>query len=518
MQELIRKLDFKSVSALTVFMLLISSFAIAGQPSKYKLEFSTFFGGNSADLIRGIAVDLQGNIYVAGVAGSADFPRTIGSLQGETKGKGAMVAKFSPTGALIWSKVLDPNAAGEGSYFYSVKVDSAGYVYVAGHIHPGFPTTPGAFQPTTNHVCGFVGKIKPDASAWEWCSYCGTGAAVRDMTMDDNGDIYGVLDCFKESTETLPASWFTNAYDKTPNTGTMDHFGHCDAGVIKISNAGTVLWATWIGGTNGNDWVASLAVGPDHCPLIFMNTGSLDMPITAGAFGKTPAAGGYLAKLTANGSNLIFGTYSGCSGACFPRTHNMALDRQGNAFIACCTKATFPVTSGAFQKKFGGGPEDFGILKISPEGALLAATYLGGNGDEVNGPDQVFVDADNNIMICGSTSAIDYPVTANAFQAHNAGFYDGVVSILSNDLSTLLYSSYWGGDSDDMLRAGYLAPDGSLYVGGVSGSGNFPVLNAYQSANHGPVPLRNMYHDWGNGDGVLAKFSPAGFNQVRPGR
>ena len=64
---------------------------------------------------------------------------------------------------------------------------------------PGFPTTPGAPQPKTLHPCGFVGKLTPDGSAWVWCTYVGTGYAVRDMAMDDGGDLYAVLDFYADS-------------------------------------------------------------------------------------------------------------------------------------------------------------------------------------------------------------------------------------------------------------------------------------------------------------------------------
>jgi hypothetical protein len=478
----------------------------SAQPYAYDLNFSTYFGGSGSDLIRGMGTDAQGNIYVVGTARGADFPRTPGNTPGQTSGDGAMVAKFSPTGALIWSKVF---GTGSEIYFYSVKVDSAGYVYVAGRIGQGFPTTAGAFQPTAAHVCGFVGKLQPDASDWVWASYVGTGYAMRDMTMDDHGDLYGILDYFAESTEVLPTNWFTNAYAKTPHAGTVNHFGHSDAGIIKISNSGTVLWASWIGGSSGNDWVASLGVGQDHCPTIFMTTGSTDMPTTPGAYCRTPSAGGYLARLSADGSSLIFGTYFPGVASAGPRTHGVAVDAQGSTFIAYCANNTAAVTTGAFQTAFGGGPEDFTVMKFSNTGSLLAATFLGGSGDEVNGPDQVFVDGNGNVMICGSTSSINYPLTAGAFQPNNAGNWDGVVSILSNDLGTLLYSSFIGGKSSEMARAGCVGPDGTLYVGGVTTSTNFPTTNAWQSAYAGPFGMSDdIYQTWGNGDGWVAKFPP----------
>lgn len=482
-----------------ITLLLMTSLAVSAEPHTYTMEIATYFGGKGPELIRDMTVDEQGNIYVAGSTGSADFPQTAGDLPGISKTGGAMVAKFSPTGALIWSTVFT------GDYFYSVKIDHAGSVCVAGRMKPGFPTTPGAMQPNTQHNCGFVGKLKPDASAWEWATYVGTGYAVRDMAMDDKGDLYCVLDYFESSKEVLPAAWFDNAFQKTPHGG-GNHFGKSDAGLIKISNEGKAVWATWIGGSIGNDWVASLAVGADRCPVILMRTYSKDMPTTPNAASTTPSEG-WMGKLSADGSKLLFGTYIADA---FPRTHNVAADAQGNTFICTCTKQ-WPVTQGAFQTKFGGGPEDFGIAKFSPDGKLLAATYLGGNGDETNGPDQIFVDRAGNVVVAGCSSSTDFPVTPNALQNKNAGAggkypFDGIVSVLSNDLSTLMYSSYCGGTHDDMARACCVGADGTLYIGGVTTSRDFPTKNAFQNTyggdpgfsstpNGGKTPV-----GWGNGD------------------
>ena len=61
-----------------------------------------------------MTVDAQGNIYVAGIAGSADFPRTPGVLPGQSKGGGGMVAKLSPAGHLSWSRVV--GTVGQSNY------------------------------------------------------------------------------------------------------------------------------------------------------------------------------------------------------------------------------------------------------------------------------------------------------------------------------------------------------------------------------------------------------------------
>jgi hypothetical protein len=77
------------------------------------------------DLLRDMTADAQGNFYVAGIAGSADFPRNAGTLPGQSHRGGGMVAKFSPAGQLTWSRVVGGRAR-ETDYLYSVKVDHIG--------------------------------------------------------------------------------------------------------------------------------------------------------------------------------------------------------------------------------------------------------------------------------------------------------------------------------------------------------------------------------------------------------
>jgi hypothetical protein len=292
----------------------------------YEPSYMTYFGGSGAEILRDLTADAAGNVYVAGSTGSADLPRSPGDIGGQSDKAGGMVAKFDPAGRRLWSRVFD------GEYLYTVRVGPDGGVVVAGRMRPGFPTTPGAPQPTASHPCGFVGKLKPDGSAWAWATYVGTGYAVRDMAMDDRGDVYCVLDYFEHAKERLPEPWFEHALCKTPHGG-GNHFGKSDAGVIKLSNDGRVLWATWFGGGKGNDWVASVAVGPDHCPVALLRTYSADMPTTDGAYSRAPSEGWH-GKLSADGSKLEFGTYIADA---FPRTHNLAVDAGGNVFLCTCT-------------------------------------------------------------------------------------------------------------------------------------------------------------------------------------
>ena len=122
--------------------------------------FTAFLGGGGADEAKGVAVDVQGNIYVTGSTGSLDFP-TKGAIQAKTGGSGdAFLAKLSPGGApLVYSTYLGGNANDSAS---AVAIDAAGNAYIVG-------TTFSTDFPTKNPFQGakgaqqdaFVAKINP---------------------------------------------------------------------------------------------------------------------------------------------------------------------------------------------------------------------------------------------------------------------------------------------------------------------------------------------------------------------
>ena len=472
----------------------------------FDLAFSTFFGGKMDCC--GMTADAQGDVYLAGSTWDKDYPTTEGAYDRTFHGDADMaISKWSPEGKLIWSTIVGGTGHDRP---YSVKVDSKGCVYAAGIGGADMPTSPDAFEPkplarTTNvkipgeeyvGANGYIVKLSPDGSKVLWGSYVGTDIECRDMAIDDEDNLYLTFGWLEDSARELPVAWFANAYCKQHHSGRAPAGRNEDLGIMKVSSDGKkVFWATYIGGTGGNALEASLCVGPEHCPIVFTGTSSKDMPTTPGAFSDKPNAS-WLGKFSADGSKLIFGTYLGAGKESVPRTHDVALDSQGNVFAALCVDGTWPATPGAFQTKFGGGQTDFGIAKFSPTGKLLAATYLGGSGDEINGPDTLSVDKDGSVLITSGwgTTSPDYPVTAGCFQPSLRGKNNAVFSLLSNDLGTLLYSTYMGGEGAN-LRANCFAPDGSLWVAGYSAGPDWPLKNAYPNVHKGGL--------------VLAKFSPA---------
>ena len=107
-------------------------------PGGTALVYSTYLGGKGGDFGYGIAVDGDGNAYIAGGTFSPDFP-TVDPLQPTLAGvHDIMVAKLNPTGsAFLWATYL----GGTGDeYALGLAIDASGASYVVGTTSSGdFP-------------------------------------------------------------------------------------------------------------------------------------------------------------------------------------------------------------------------------------------------------------------------------------------------------------------------------------------------------------------------------------------
>jgi len=127
------------------------------------LVYSTYLGGSGDENSYGIAVDAAGNVSVTGATNSTDFPTTPGAFQRRYAGStvfsdDAFVTTLNSAGSdLTYSTYLGGSKAESG---YGLGVDAAGNVYVVGWAaSPDFPTTPGAFQPSSVGGDAFIAKI-----------------------------------------------------------------------------------------------------------------------------------------------------------------------------------------------------------------------------------------------------------------------------------------------------------------------------------------------------------------------
>lgn len=461
------------IRAGSLALLLVS---VAAAPAALDVGYSTYLGGSNSDRTAGDQVtDANGNLYIAGNTQSTNFPVTSGAFDTtHNGGSDGFVMKLDPQGRIIWATYLGTGSRDE---LYGIKLDSQGNVVVAGACYgPGAPTTSGALQQgfAGGARDGFAAKLSADGSSLLWATYVGTsgGEIIRGMVLDSSDNL--LLATGSDANTAWPSTWTSGRFQSSPQGGQ-------DSVIIKLRSDGAqVLWATYVGGSADELGSPNVAVDGSDRVYLLSHTQSTDIPTTAGAYDRTHNGGTdvYIAEFSADGRNMIFGTYLGSSqddGAGGKR--GIEIDPNGDVVVTVWTRsANFPTTPGAFRSQ----PIEFtpwgatgATAKLSTSGALLASTYYGSS-------EGVSVDPSGNIYVGALTTISNFPVTPNAYQGTYGGNEDGVVCMLSPDLTTLLYATYLGGSGQDTTRMTWVHPDGTLYVFGTTTSTDFPVWNAPQ--------------------------------------
>ena len=158
----------------------------------------------------------------------------------------------------------------------------------------------------------------------------------------------------------------------------------------------------------------------------------------------------------------------------------MALDSTGACYVTGWTSSTnFPVTSG-YQNSYAGGSVDEQVTKLNAAGtAVIYTTYLGGSGNEDN--PAIAVDGSGYAYVVSGTNSTDFPVVS-ALQSTKAGGFDGFVTKLGTSGSTLAYSTYLGGGSNDYAFGVAVDGNGAAYVVGGTASTDFPTQSPLQAS------------------------------------
>jgi hypothetical protein len=267
-----------------------------------------------------------------------------------------------------------------------IAVDPAGSIYLGGEtLSTNFPVTPGAFQ--TIHVQvpahptnwdGFISKFAADGSQLIYSTYVGdaTGDAVYGIAADAEGCAY--------VTGTISASWDPGTFPLgfQPEPG----YGGADAWVAKLRPDGSnFAWFSYLGGSR-EDYAYDLTLDRSNNVFVTGITTSFDFPTRDAPQPKYGGGtqDGFVAKVSADGQQLVYATYLGGSGEEWG--YRVAVDPLGNAIaVGQTTALNFPIrnaiqtTNASLQNIFN--PSDAYITKITPaiESPPLGIVRSGGN-------------------------------------------------------------------------------------------------------------------------------------------
>ena len=389
---------------------------------------------------------------------------------------------------LVFSTFL--GGSGSESFGSAIFVEDNGSIYVSGPTNsPDFPTL-NALQPQKGSgTNAFVAKLSPDGQQLVYATYLGgTSNDSRSIAADHMGNVY--------------ITGRTNSGDFPTTQGAFQPVfggGAADGFLAKISPDGaTLLYSTFLGGS-GTDNGNYLAVDRHGDVVVAGATNSSNFPTQAAMQSQLGGAfDAFIAKLTRDGE-LVYSSYWG--GSAEDRGNLISVDAQGNAFISGRTASTnFPILN-ALQTVYGGGIFDAYFAKFDPQGQILLSTYWGGSNADAGA--QTSHDPAGNIYFTGTTNSVDFP-TFHALQPTLGGgmcgtppraCYDAFVTKFRRDGNELVYSTYLGGTGDEngIDAIGVVSADavGSAYVGGRTGSGNFPSVNPVQQT-YGGGPFDNF--------------------------
>ena len=453
------------------------------------LLYSTFLGGSNDDIALGIALDNNGDIYLAGYTDSDNFPANPGSYDDDHNGgRDVFISKFSGDGSdLIFSTYVGgggDEGPEHGNGTIGLSLDEEFNIFVAGPTtSQDFPTTDSAYN---NDYSGgesdlFVFKLSFDGTDLDFSTYVG----------GDETDFPNGADIIVDSEQNVIITGSTNSSNFPTTDGILDptHNGAYDTVVLKLVGSGTHLESSTFLGSEDNDSAISMIMDDDQNIYLTGITNSNNFPTTADAFSEDPFGESdlFLTVLNDDLSELIYSSYIGGEGDDQPAS--IIHDTDGNILIAGTTSSEdFPTTDGAFTETFQGGETDVFLLALdTSEGKLEFSTFIGGNGSD--SLSHLFLDDEGSIYLSGSTFSTDFPITPGSLdETHDGGLADAFVMKFDGSGTNLHYSTFIGGSESDYGGPFLLDTDGNVILTGWTGSTDFPTISgAYDDTHNGKI-------------------------------
>ncbi len=391
------------------------------------LQTITPVGPPAVGYVGGIAVG-NGHAYVA-VLGTHDI----------------YVTKLDPSGNVVYSTYFGGSADDNAT---AMAVDRAGNVYVTGSTSSlDFPVTKGAFA---SQGASFLFRLNPDGSL-AYSTYFAPSTIPSSIAVDASGSAY-LAGSAQGNLPVTPGAYQTTCNCASFSTGFLEVIVNGGFATKFDSTGSSLLYSTYIGGTfELGSVLNALAVAPDGTAYV------------AGPNG--------IFHLNATGTALLSSSQGPINAAV------MTVAQDGSLYLAGSpinSPQPFETTPGAFQSASSFPPAVPGQVGSVPGTAIakmdaqlsstLAATYFGGSYNQIK---VMTLDSAGNLYVAGGTAPQGLP-TRTPLQG---GFAPstGFMSELTRDLTTLLFSSYFGDNEYFTIGGVAASPNGSVIIGGATG-------------------------------------------------
>lgn len=296
-----------------------------------------------------------------------------------------------------------------------------------------------------------------------------------------------------------------------------------------------LTYSSYIGGDSSDVGFTVAANAAGEAYVAGESTSSTaSFPLRNAIQGEQDSSLAFITRMNANGTDIIYSTFFGDSNedcifdVCGTEIRGIAVAADGKISITGAvynfnSESKFPVTDNAFQKNgfclgnCGLDPDrivDAFVTMFSADGSqLIYSSFFGGSASASAGltgrafdtGNAIAIDSSNRIYITGQTASNNLP-TKHAFQwsrhSEFAGF-DAFVAVFNPNATggnaSLLYSSYYGGDGDEIGRGIAVDNDRNAYIVGSTASTDLETKSVASS------PLQTAFQG-GSTDGFVAKI------------
>ena len=257
-----------------------------------------------------------------------------------------------------------------------------------------------------------------------------------------------------------------------------------------------IAYATLLGGGTGGNFPQGIAVDSVGNTYIAGYTDASDFPVlNAFQASQHGSRDGFISKMNAAGSGLVFSTYLG--GSSQDQLNAIALDKNTNSpWITGSTLSSDFPTMGAYQSSLM-AIENAVVVKLNANGTLAYSTFLGATAFKTVG-NSIAVDSSGNAYVAGSTFA-GFVTTSGVVQP-TANNGEKAFATKFSSSGAVTYSTFIGGDQTDLGMGIAADSSGNAYITGQS----FDV--GFTNAPSGGAQTT----DRGNGDAFVVKLNPTG--------